>query len=159
MKTCTMCGEEKDNSEYVKHRNGLKANCRDCSRAYQLNKLYGITPADYNLMVPETTGFRVNCELHHPPFTRKLFVDHIHTTGAVRGLLGSTCNQMLGKYKDDPLLCDTAASYLRATNERRLQSLSDLGMDWTRSTKTNTLSAFYCWLFTARTKTLANTGF
>lgn len=44
--------------------------------------------------------------------TRKLPVDHNHTTGKVRGLLCSACNLSIGKMKEDPVLFRKAALYL-----------------------------------------------
>ena len=39
-------------------------------------------------------------------------IDHCHTTGAVRGILCSTCNKGLGQFKDNPKLLRRAAKYL-----------------------------------------------
>lgn len=43
----------------------------------------------------------------------KLFVDHDHTTGKVRGLLCRGCNTVLGLIKDNPLCALEAARYLK----------------------------------------------
>lgn len=43
----------------------------------------------------------------------RLSVDHDHVTGAIRELLCSTCNLMLGCAKDDPVRLDAGAAYLR----------------------------------------------
>jgi hypothetical protein len=41
-----------------------------------------------------------------------MHVDHDHGTGAIRGLLCSSCNQALGQMKERPELLRAAAEYL-----------------------------------------------
>lgn len=43
---------------------------------------------------------------------RGLAVDHCHTTGKIRGLLCSPCNQAIGLFLDDPDLLKNAIVYL-----------------------------------------------
>jgi Autographiviridae endonuclease VII len=49
-------------------------------------------------------------------YKKKLAVDHDHETGLVRGLLCGACNTAIGLLKDDWILFETAANYLRSFN-------------------------------------------
>ena len=42
----------------------------------------------------------------------KLFVDHCHNTGAIRGILCNKCNSGMGFLNDDPNLLKKAYEYL-----------------------------------------------
>lgn len=49
-------------------------------------------------------------------FESKHIIDHCHTTGKIRGLLCTNCNNMLGKAKDNVEVLKKAISYLEQTN-------------------------------------------
>ena len=48
---------------------------------------------------------------------KRLFVDHCHITGKIRGLLCSFCNSGIGYLKDSPVLLNRAIDYLKNTRE------------------------------------------
>jgi hypothetical protein len=72
---------------------------------------YGLTPEEYDLMLVLQDGLCAIC--HRPPTDIKLAVDHDHETGTVRGLLCPSCNNGLGRFRDDPALLTRAADYLK----------------------------------------------
>lgn len=73
--------------------------------AKHLLRTYGITEEQRNSMELEQGGLCASCG--NPPtgkgHTAKLFVDHCHTTGKIRGLLCHPCNVALGLLRDDPV--------------------------------------------------------
>jgi len=77
---------------------------------WNLVNFYGITPQRYDEMALSQNG---QCAICSCTPTRRLGVDHDHETGAVRGLLCSSCNFAIGLLKDSPELIDLAAAYLR----------------------------------------------
>ncbi len=61
-----------------------------------LIKKYGITIDRYNEVFDKQNGV---CAICKKPTKKKLFVDHDHQTGKVRGLLCSGCNMGIGFYE------------------------------------------------------------
>lgn len=58
---------------------------------------------------------------------KPLAVDHCHTTGKVRGLLCTSHNTALGKFKDDPGLLASAITYLARSGQLlTTEQLADL---------------------------------
>ena len=95
-------------------------------REHQLKYKFGMTIAEYNIMLNRQGGTCAICNEEN--FTREkgthnnksvpmsLAVDHNHKTGQVRGLLCNGCNTSLGKFKDDPILLEKAIQYLKETD-------------------------------------------
>lgn len=88
------------------------------SKAGRLRKSYGMTMDKFNLMMDSCFH---KCEIcgYEDKSKKQIFpvVDHCHTTGNVRGILCSNCNQALGKFKDSVVLLSKAIAYLnRSTN-------------------------------------------
>jgi hypothetical protein len=69
----------------------------------------------YEEMFAEQDG---RCAICGETSTRRLDVDHCHTTGHVRGLLCNDCNPGIGRLKDDPDRLERGAKYLRAHRDR-----------------------------------------
>lgn len=133
MKTCIKCGLPKDDLEF--HTRGGKQNhltksaCKDCHRKFakeyyyrtntpdkqrksNLKKDFGITIEDYESMLKKQNGCCRICGTHYSEFSKRLAVDHDHTTGKIRGLLCLYCNTGLGKFKDSTKLLNEAIKYL-----------------------------------------------
>jgi hypothetical protein len=77
-------------------------------RKRKLSIYYNLTPNDYDRMVSDQNGVCAICG----EAPDRLFVDHNHSSGKVRGLLCHHCNSGIGLLKDDPALMIKAASYV-----------------------------------------------
>ena len=73
-------------------------------------KKFGINVNQYELMLKEQNGKCYICNLEDK--SGALAVDHCHDTGNVRGLLCRSCNNGLGRFKDDVNLLERAIVYL-----------------------------------------------
>lgn len=73
----------------------------EAHRRRWLKNAYGITIDDYNEMFENQDGCCAICDIHQKDLKRKLFVDHCHKTGKVRGLLCYICNARLGTLEDE----------------------------------------------------------
>lgn len=70
---------------------------------------YGLTRAQYDEMAEK------GCAICGGQPSDRLYVDHDHKTGMVRGLLCHQCNSGLGMFKDDKSLLAKAIEYLTAS--------------------------------------------
>ena len=71
---------------------------------------YGLTEERFRAM-REEQGYK--CAICRNPLTQKnLCIDHNHETGKVRGLLCKSCNQYLGRIREQAVLLRTAIDYL-----------------------------------------------
>ena len=98
-----------------KHRVDARQRYRDGRTLdYLLNKKYGISKAQYQIMLEQQDGVCKIClEPNHWTRSKTLAVDHDHRTGRVRGLLCNRCNLMLGKADDDIGILHSAIEYLK----------------------------------------------
>lgn len=127
-RTCTTCEEFKLASEFKLERDkrafggvAMRSKCRTCDefRKYKrfIEKTYEFSWSDYEKMFDEQRGCCAICGSKiSSSRTSRLFVDHNHETGKVRGLLCSSCNHGLGLFKDSPKLLQNAIKYLSDRN-------------------------------------------
>lgn len=88
----------------------------DRYKNYNLKHNYGISKADMDSMLDRQNHKCAICGTEENVVIKgkkiRLSIDHCHTTGKVRGLLCSKCNQGLGSFKDRIDLLDAAKQYL-----------------------------------------------
>jgi hypothetical protein len=88
--------------------------CKVCKRDGQIKATYGITGAQYDELFESQNGCCAICDEQASQLPRKrLFVDHCHTTGEVRGLLCQHCNFVLGHARDNQDVLLNAIQYLK----------------------------------------------
>lgn len=123
---CRHCGET-----FVRasDRAGARRYCSDaCKKAAvreraagahrwaHLASRYGVTPESIEQMMVDQNG---GCAICRRLLAGKGLepdspqVDHDHATGQVRAILCRPCNTALGMFRDDPVLVERAAKYLR----------------------------------------------
>jgi hypothetical protein len=84
-----------------------------------LLRTYGMKMEDYSVMREKQNQRCAICDTHEDEVMSvgrhshtKLYVDHDHITGKVRGLLCHSCNTLLGNAKDDTSLLFNSIEYL-----------------------------------------------
>lgn len=93
--------------------------------AEYLKYKYGIDVETYNAKLEEQDGKCAICGKGQGNSVKsKLFVDHDHTTGKIRGLLCDSCNRGIGLLQDDADLLMAAVAYLisHQANSEEVQS-------------------------------------
>lgn len=75
-----------------------------------LKREFGITLHDFERML-EAQDFK--CAICHGELVPWPHLDHNHETGAVREILCGSCNLGIGHVRDDPVIADAMAAYLR----------------------------------------------
>jgi len=104
--TCKECDKKrvKENHDPVVYRNA------------ELQRRYGITQQDYEVMIAEQNNQCAICNATEPGgrHNRGYFVvDHCHTTGKVRKLLCHNCNTALGLVGDNTHILQSMIEYLQ----------------------------------------------
>ena len=110
-RTCKTCARGVTNDYRRKTNYGTQPQRKAAADRESMMRIYGITPEEYERMLFIQDGVCAICE--RPPGKRRLAIDHNHATGEIRALLCNTCNVALGCMRDDPVLLETAAKYIR----------------------------------------------
>ncbi len=86
---------------------------QEAGRRSKLKTAYGLTPEQYEEMSKAQGGRCAACGVV-PTYGRGrgLQVDHNHTTGGLRGLLCTKCNQALGLLDENPVKIRNLIEYL-----------------------------------------------
>lgn len=90
---CAACQSFRDLLDFGKGATTCRACASARSHEAMVAKTYGITGDDYEALLKRQGGKCAICRAR--PKSKRLAVDHNHTTGAVRGLLCSRCNHDL----------------------------------------------------------------
>lgn len=133
-KICNECRKLKLEEEFYKHSghsDGITSDCQPCtkikvSKATGHNerswKRQGIdcTNELYNNLFLQQNGCCGLCGVHQSSLNKRLYVDHNHLTGQIRGLLCTECNFGLGKFKSDTdtSLLKLAIIYIGSSNAK-----------------------------------------
>lgn len=81
-------------------------------RAYNLAR-YGITPAEYDRLLASQGGVCACCGAAANRDGKRLFVDHDHETGTIRGIICINCNRGIAAMGDDIEGVKRALEYLK----------------------------------------------
>lgn len=132
LKTCNHCQVPKATKNFTtntKKPDGLSPTCNLCHKPYfdayrlrnkraiksrYLMKTYGIDMDHYDQLLAAQEGVCAICGAEEDDMGRALAVDHNHSTGEVRGLLCTACNQAVGRFGDSAERFRRAAEYLEA---------------------------------------------
>lgn len=88
-------------------------------RRYNLSR-YNISPEEYDRLLASQGGGCACCGAAENKNGKRLFVDHCHESGAVRGILCHRCNSGIGSLGDDVKGLRRALAYLARAELKRV---------------------------------------
>ncbi len=117
-KQCKVCVNKSQKITRLKYRDKIlarqKAKWAAMTKEERINQnfyRYGITFAQYSEMLLKQNGVCAIC-FEKNQIHERLFVDHCHATGKVRGLLCHDCNSAIGFSKDNTARLRAMIAYL-----------------------------------------------
>lgn len=117
-----------DNREHHnKYQRDLRRRNPDKVHARHIKYKYGCDKATYEALLIKQESKCAICRTEHKPTIKfgKLYVDHCHKSGLIRGLLCTRCNALLGYAKDDSGLLIRASSYLDEIYDKKRDGLKN----------------------------------
>jgi hypothetical protein len=114
---CGSCYNKKrfaeDPSKKAKAHAVVKAWRKKNFQDYFLKREWGLSREDFEKLLAKQGGGCAICKKTLADSRgRRLYVDHDHVSGKIRGLLCSRCNVCLGQFEDSIPLLEAAISYL-----------------------------------------------
>ena len=117
---CKACKKEDARDYYERNREAVieRERVRRASKSdeekrdAQYRRIYGISLAEYDVMLEAQNGVCAICSTDTPGGKGRFVVDHCHTNGHVRKLLCNRCNLALGLVEDQPSLLAKMITYL-----------------------------------------------
>jgi len=89
---------------------------KESIRSTKLKQYYGITLAEYTIILGKQGGTCALCpmtqEQHISKYGMSLVIDHDHRTGRIRGILCTNHNVGIGRFNDSPGALREAARYI-----------------------------------------------
>ena len=114
------------NKRYAQTEKGKAAQARSGAKYYQKNRekiegkrlerVYGITMEDYNMLFDAQDGCCALCDTHATELSKRLLVDHCHESGEIRGLLCTRCNSAIAQLGDNEEGMRKALDYMEKAN-------------------------------------------
>lgn len=106
---CKVC----DSLRAKKWKDSNKEKVAEYNAHYKREYTYGLSKEDYLVLLETQDNKCAICNTDQKELTRKLVVDHCHTTNKVRGLLCSHCNVGIGMLKENENNLMAAIQYLK----------------------------------------------
>lgn len=106
----------KNRSEYNNYAAAWRAKNPEKQHASEIKRYYSLSIERYNEMLTKQACKCKICGKDHNPTVKRgrLYVDHNHRTGIVRGLLCGTCNSGVGYFEDSIDILKSAIKYLES---------------------------------------------
>lgn len=111
---------EKNRSEYNNYAAAWRAKNPERQHATDIKRHYKLSIDQYNeMLTAQACGCKICGKQHDPSLKRgRLYVDHCHDTGDVRGLLCGACNSAIGYFNHDVEIMRKAITYINSISSR-----------------------------------------
>ena len=101
------------NKSYIRQKaKNWKLNNPEKMFAIEIKRTYGISLDFYKNLLEKQNHCCAICFQKETSKNGRLFIDHDHSTGQVRGLLCLKCNTILGMARDNPQVLISCIKYL-----------------------------------------------
>ena len=111
----TIDWRDKNRSEYNNYVAEWRAKNPERQHKTEIKRRYSLSIEDYNSMLTKQKCKCKICGKQHDPSLKRgrLYVDHDHDTGKVRGLLCGPCNSAIGYFNHDIKIMAKAIQYMQ----------------------------------------------